>query len=290
MASCIIEKVLRLSGASKEVSAKNFYKKLRKNAIRHKKGDKGVPLFLGVKAEREIYCGMHYFVFVPRSVETDKSIMYIHGSGYMNGYRRIQAKFAAELAVRTHAKVYFPLYPKLPVSTVLPCFALLHNFYVFLGKKGEVFLIGDSSGAALALALAAEREEIRSVIAISPWVSLSVGEEGRRVKSDVTLSLSALDRAARLWAYDLPYENVKLSPINGNYMGKELLIFAGEKEIFCPDIRLFAERKSAEGCRLTYWEGEGQQHCYPLFPTPEGREARAKILSVLQERIYGEAQ
>ena len=216
--------------------------------------------------------------------------MYIHGSGYMNGYRHIQTKFAADLARQTHAKVYFPLYPKLPVSTVLPCFALLHNFYVFLRKKGEVYLLGDSSGGSLALALAAEREEIASVIAISPWVSLNVGEEGRRVKSDVTLSLPTLDRVARLWAYDLPYENVKLSPINGDYHGKDILLFAGEKEIFCPDLRRFAERVGASGGRILYVEGEGQQHCYPLFPTPEGRGARERIRCDLQQKIYGESR
>lgn len=286
-ASSIIEELFRLSGVSKEISAKKFYKKLRKNAIRYKKGERRCPNFFGVRVERSVYCGMPYFLFLPKEVESEKSVMYIHGSGYMNGYRRAQAKFAAEIAQNTHAKVYFPLYPKLPIATVLPCFALLNNFYAFLRKKGDVLLVGDSSGASLALALAAEREEIRSVIAISPWVSLSVGEDGRAVDTDVMLSLSALDRAARLWAYDLPYESPKLSPIFGDYAGKELLVFAGGYELFRSDIRRFCHEKSEQGAVVTYREGREQQHCYPLLPTPEGREARKEIFKRLQGCIYG---
>ena len=286
-ASKVVEGIFRLSGASKELPAKKFYKKLRRNAIRDKKGGKPLLFFNG-RVESEIYCGMRYFVFVPREVETGKSVLYIHGSSYMNRYRVAQLSFAAGIARNTHAKVYFPLYPKLPITTVLPCVALLNNFYVFLRKKGEVFLLGDSSGASLSLALAAERADITSVIAISPWLKLSLGEECRDIDTDVMLCPSTLQRVARLWAYDLPFENVKLSPYFGDYSGKELFLFAGEKELFRPDILSFCREKEKEGAKISYREGREQPHCYPLLPTPEGREARKEIYRKLQNELYGE--
>ncbi len=287
VSSKILERILRISGANKRVSERKFYKKLRQNAIRYKKGEKRLFFFSGVRVHREVYCGMPYYVFVPHSVETEKSIMYLHGSGFMNSFRRCQARFAADLAFNTHAKVYFPLYPKLPISTILPCFALLHNFYIFLLKKGDVLLCGDSSGAMLALALASERKEAGFVAAISPWVSLSVGEECRKIRTDAMLSVSVLDRVARLWAYDLAYDSPKLSPINGEYAGKRLLVFSGEKEIFRPDILRFVRETSEKGASVVYYEGAGQQHCYPLWPTPEGKEARRELYRNMQSLIYG---
>ena len=206
----------------------------------------------------------------------------------MNEPRSAQMAFAAELAQKTHALVYFPLYPKLPVSTALPCFALLNNYYLFLRKKSEVLLVGDSSGGALALSLAAARSEIGDVIAISPWVQLSLSEEGRAVMSDVMLSVESLDFAAKLWAEGLPFDDFRVSPIFGAFMGKRIYLTCGGYERFRPDIMRFRSVLSESGATVTYLEGAAQQHCYPLMPTPEGRAARNEIVRWLQKRLYGE--
>ena len=288
LSSRLIEGLLVLSGAAKGVSSECFYRKLRKAAIRADRGI-GVPPFLcGVRTEKGIYCGMPYFVFIPKVMETKKAIMYIHGSAYMNAPRTSQFLFAAGLAKKTHARVYFPLYPKLPYSTVLPCFALLNNYYAFLGKQGEIIPVGDSSGAAMALSLALMRSEILDVIAISPWVSLSICEEGRAMSCDVMLSVTLLDHVAELWAKGIPCKDVRLSPAQGIFKGKRLYLTCGDKERFRPDIIAFCREQARQGASITYLEGRGQQHCYPLMPTPEGRTARADIVRYLQKLIYGD--
>ena len=288
MSSRLIERLLLLSGAAKDLSPRRFYRKLRRNAIRYKRGERRRLLLCGVRAEKSVYCGMPYYVFIPKEVETNKSVLYIHGSAYMNEPRAAQIFFAAEIARKTHAKVYFPIYPKLPLSSVLPCFALLNNFFVFLRKIGRVLLIGDSSGGALALSLAATREEIGEVIAISPWVSLSLSEEARAISTDVMLSSELLDRVGALWAKDLPYEDVRLSPIQGKFKGKSLFLIYGERERFRPDILRFCKEQSDRGATVTCMEGKGGQHCYPLMPTPEGKSARKEIIHRLQRSLYGE--
>ena len=286
-ASHTFEVFFRLIGASKDLSDASFYKKLRRSAVAYRHPS-GAPRFLGVKTESGVYCGMRYYTFVPRHVDTDRSVIYLHGSGYMNAYRRVQSSFAAHLAVKNHCKVYFPLYPKLPCVVAISCFALLNNFVAFLQKKGEVLLVGDSSGGALALSLASERERIKTVIAISPWVSLCVSEEGRAISGDVMLSLSTLDKAAQLWRGELPFDSVKVSPISGNYAGKDLLIFGGGKEILLPDIRTFCHTAAEQGASITFYERKDQQHCYPLMPTPEGREAKEIICQKIRSWLYGE--
>ena len=288
VSSRLIECFLWLSGSAKDPTEKQFYRKMRKNAIRTKREEKKGPPVCGIMAQKSVYCGMPYYTLIPQEVETTKSILYLHGSAYMNGYRPAQLRFAVELAKQTHAKVYFPLYPKLPFSTFLSCFALLNNFFVFLRKKGEVFPMGDSSGGTLALALALTRSEVKEVIALSPWVSLSVGEEGRRVRSDFMISLGCLDRVASLWAEKISWQDPRLSPIQGTFSGKSLFITSGECERFRPDLLRFCKVQEERGATVTYIEGAKQQHCYPLLPTPEGREARQAITKRLQHALYGD--
>ena len=284
----IVECLLRLSGASKEVSEKTFYREMRENAVKERRAATRVPHCLGVRVEHAVYCGMNYFLFIPREMDTYNAIMYIHGSGYTNVYRRAQLRFAADLAKNLHAKVYFPLYPKLPVATARAAYALLRNFYAFLCKKGDVYLIGDSSGGALALSLASEHTSVRSVVAISPWVRLDVGEDGRKAEGDLLLSLSKLDYTAKLWRDDLDCDDVRVSPFFGHYEGRDILLIAGEKEIFRPDIVDFFRKHSANGAKVTYIEGRDGQHCYPLMPTREGRSARRAIYEKIGEYLYGE--
>ena len=287
-ASMIIEWLLCCSGASEEISEKAFYQWMRKNAIKNEKETKRLPLLHGVKVVHGVYCGMNYFVFTPREIDSTKTILYIHGSGYVCPHQRMHLRFAAALARNLHVKVYFPLYPKLPFATIRSCFALLNNYYAFLHKKGEVLLVGDSSGGALALSLAAEQPSIESIVAISPWVLLSIGEEGRRVESDKILSLSKLDYAARLWRDDVDEIDVRVSPFFGDYSHKNIMLFVGERERFRPDVYRFFREQSGLGSEITYIEGLGQQHCYPLMSTPEGKEARETIYRKLRGILYGD--
>ncbi len=286
ISSRLLEKAFVLTGAARPLSPKRFYKKLRKNAIAHKRGEKVKSCFLGVKTEVGVYCGMRYFVFSPREEESSDVVMYLHGSGYMNAHLAAQERFAANIAKNTHLKVYFPIYPKIPLCTAVSSYAVLNNFYSFLLKQADVILAGDSSGAALALALASERKEARLIVAISPWVDLALDERAEAMKEDVMLSPDTLRRAARLWRYDLPLTDVRISPLYGDFRGEKICLFAAEKEIFRPYIREFYEKISAQGADIFYVEGAGAQHDYPLFPTPEGREARAMIYDAISSAAY----
>ena len=165
-----IEFLFRIGGVAKPQNPRDFYKKLRKNAIEYKKGEKIPRRVSGVRVEKNVYCGMVYYTFIPKHVESAASVLYLHGSGYMNAHKRAQEIFAAETANRVHAKVYFPIYPKLPICTAVSCHAVLNNFYRFLEKKEKICLVGDSSGASLCLILSEGKAEADKIVAISPWL------------------------------------------------------------------------------------------------------------------------
>ena len=287
ISSRFIEAVFRVRGSSRPLSPKKFYRKLHKSAVTERKGERAKGCVFGVNRECGVYCGMHYLSFTPKQVDSSFLVMYLHGSGYVNPHHAFQERFAANIARNTHLRVFFPLYPKLPSATAIASLAVLNNFYSFLLKQGEVFLAGDSSGAALCLAIAAERKEARNVAAISPWLCLDLDERAETMREcDLVLPLDTLRRTAELWAKDLPFSSVKVSPIYGDYSGKTILLFAAEKELFCPYARDFYEQKRAEGTDVRYVEGRGQQHDYPMMPTPEGRAARALLYRMIWEAVY----
>jgi len=281
----ILEKVLEIRGASRPTTPKRFYKELRKNAIIYKRGEGRKACCLGVQVEEGVYCGMRYLVFIPKQVDATTSVLYLHGSGYMHPHQAVHERFAATIAKNTHLRVYFPLYPKLPVCTAVSSFAVLNNFCTFLLKKGGVIPVGDSSGASICLALASGRLELTTVVAISPWLDLRMGDEEEEMRSsDKMLCPNTLRYIARLWAYDLPYEDVRLSPIFGSFVDKRIWVFVGSKEILYPAACRF--RDHSQGAELTCIVGEGMQHDYPLTPTPEGRAARLRICDIISEAVY----
>jgi len=287
ISSKVIETVFRMRGAAQPISTEKFYRKLRKSAVAYRKGEKAKGCTHGVKRECGVYCGMRYLAFTPKQVDASSLVMYLHGSGYMNSHHAFQERFAASIAKNTHLRVFFPIYPKLPASTAVASIAVLNNFYSFLLKQGDVILAGDSSGAALCLSLAAERKEAHTVAAISPWLRLDLDERAEKMcATDVVLPFDTLRCTAKLWAKDLPFSAVKVSPMYGDFSGKNILLFAAEKELFCPYAREFYERKLAEGANVRYVEGKGQQHDYPLMPTPEGRAARSLLYQAIWEAVY----
>ena len=59
------------------------------------------------------------------------------------------------------------------------------------------------------------------------------------------------------------------------------LMFMGEWDILRFDARWFVEKALAAGVDISYEEREAALHVYPILPTPEGAQARAKILEFL---------
>ena len=133
-----IEILFRIAGVSKPLKPRAFYKKLRKNAITYKRGERVPRRVSGVRAEKSVYCGMVYYTFVPNHIDSASSVLYLYGSGYVNAHKRAQEKFAAEIAKNVHVKVFFPIYPKLPICAAVSAEAVLNNFYRFLQKQGAV--------------------------------------------------------------------------------------------------------------------------------------------------------
>ena len=76
-------------------------------------------------------------------------------------------------------------------------------------------------------------------------------------------------------------DDALVSPINGDVSElKNVTIFVGTRELFYPDDTLLYE-KLRNNYNVTLYVGQGQNHVYPVYPTPEGRIALQTIIDIV---------
>ncbi|MFE6864648.1 alpha/beta hydrolase fold domain-containing protein [Nocardia sp. NPDC057668] len=152
---------------------------------------------------------------------------------------------------------------------------------------GRTFVVGNSAGAGLGLAaaqtLAAEDgPRPAGLILISPWLdgSMSHPDLPGLEAVDPFHRAAGLAEIGRLYADGLSVRDPRVSPLFGPMTGlAPLTVFSGTRELFLTDARTLADRAEAAGIPIDYHEAPGLPHNYALFPTPEGRAARAVILA-----------
>ena len=72
------------------------------------------------------------------------------------------------------------------------------------------------------------------------------------------------------------------SPIYGDLSGlKKVTTFVGTREILLTDNALFHAKLLEAGGDSTLHVGEGLDHVYPMFPTPEGHRARRDLVRIV---------
>lgn len=291
----VIIKYLKALGINQEMSVKKFYKKLRKNAIIQWEGEQ-LSLFKSrlINMRLTKIGGMSYYILEPKEGECITDILYLHGSAYTNKHNFLQEKFAKEIVLENRARVYFPMYPKLPTATFEDAYLALETLYNNLTQDGKkIVIIGDSSGGGLAVGLAQlVKIPPKLVIAISPWLDVSMCNN--RIKKleeeDVILCVPRLREIAYLWSNGKDYTDPRLSPIHGEFPNNvPLWIFAGANEVLCPDCRLFAERCRQSDVKVYYKEYDGQPHDFALLPDSEGKNAREEIkkaINIYSEKLF----
>ena len=214
-------------------------------------------------------------------------ILYLHGGGYMFGPFPTEWAACHRLATATSCDFAVLVYPKAPehqapetVDVAMRSYSLLEERY----SADNIIFMGTSAGGGLALALLADlrdagRPTPRSVVLISPGVDMTLAEPVDHLEDrDVLLSAAHVRSAGRLYAGDLGPAHPHISPTNGELAGlPRVQVFAGTDEILFPSLMTFVGRAQAAGVDVESVVGDGQQHTWPLAPTPDGRAALSEI-------------
>jgi monoterpene epsilon-lactone hydrolase len=239
--------------------------------------------------------GFASYTLTRRGGTATRTVVYLHGGGFVGPIDPFQVRYAARLASALDARVVIPDYPLTPEHTWRDAHGPLVDLVERHLRAGEdVTLAGDSAGGGLALAVAMTVRDHGGpqpghLLLISPWVDLttSAPETEEVSQGDPWLFLGKMRAYAEWWAGsgdDLGRPEV--SPGLGDLAGlPPALMFFGTRDSLWPGGRLLASRAEEAGWPLTYVEEPGLLHVYPLLPLiPEARRAWRQTLAFLQQR------
>jgi acetyl esterase/lipase len=218
--------------------------------------------------------------------EPVRTVLYVHGGGFVSGLDRFHWRYAARLATGLGVRVVLPSYPLTPTHTwreTLPPLVELFEELAVAAARGVV-LMGDSAGGGLAVGVAqlvARRPgpQPTHLVAFAPWVDLNGRTPGTEeaARSDPWLTLSKLRLYGTWWGGGDPPDPAA-SPLGGDLSGlPPTLLMCGTRDLLLPQSRALAAGALAAGSPVTYVEEPGLLHVYPLLPVPEARRAWRQV-------------
>lgn len=243
-----------------------------------------------VTIEFQTRAGWPIYTLTPKSGSPRRTVVYLHGGGWVNEIQRQHWQLAAQIVDRARATVIVPIYPLVPFATAADVVPVVVELVAECGGH-DACLAGDSAGGQIAMSTALLLRDEHGVVApqtvlISPALDLSMSNPliAEVEPNDPWLRRDGIRVFADRWRGELPVDDPRVSPLAGDLAGLgPLTVFSGTRDILNPDARLLAEKAAAAGVAIDYHEQPDLVHVYPLTPTPEGRAARAIII----EKIGG---
>lgn len=224
---------------------------------------------------------------------TGRSVLYIHGGGYINHPAQEHWRFLNNLAAAAHVQITVPVYPLAPVHSHQEAHALILQLYRTMVQQegaGRVAIMGDSAGGGLACTLCEclpeGIDQPACLVLMSPWLDVSMENPDIPAYDQVDPMLSAygLVDIGKRWANGVDVHDPLVSPLYGT-VGKlrNVVLFAGTREVFYPDVVEFACKLEEAGVNVRLHIGTGLNHVYPLLPVPEARSALNAIVAALND-------
>ncbi len=223
-------------------------------------------------------------------------ILYLHGGAYTAGTLDYAMGFGGVLAHRTRCRTFcvaYRLAPEHPFPAALDDALTAYRYLLHAGYKPEnIAFVGESAGGGLifclALLLSQRGEPLpAALVAMSPWTDLTQTGASyvKNKRRDPTLNRRTLAESAIMYAQS-NLGNPLVSPAFGSFTDfPPSLLFVGGSEILLDDAHMLHQRLLAAGCESTLVIAPGLWHVYPLFNTPEARDAITRIDAFLSKRI-----
>jgi acetyl esterase/lipase len=246
-----------------------------------------------VVVREDLPAGFPSYTLTRRGTRPRRTVVYLHGGGFVAPIDPFQVRYAARLATELGARVVMPDYPLTPEHTWRDAHAPIVELVERLLREGDdVTIAGDSAGGGLALAVAlALRDrggpQPHHLLLVAPWVDLTIStpETHEVTKTDPWLFIGKMQAYAEWWAGspdDLARPEV--SPALADLSGlPRALMFFGTRDSLAPGGRLLTRRAEEAGWPLTSIEEPGLIHVYPVLPfIPEAGLAWKQTLEFLR--------
>ena len=222
-------------------------------------------------------------VFTFGDENAENTILYIHGGAYVNEINYQHLLYCFLLSRKLNAYVLAPVYPLAPSSKAKQTFEAITGLYKTLISKKDLTLMGDSAGGGFVHSFCQYLKTVDlpqpdRIITFSPWVDISMSNPPYDSENDPILGEIGLQEIGKSWAGDWDTQDYRVSPLFGDNAGlPDTLIFVGESEIFCKDVKKYVENLKKDGVDVKLVIGCGLFHIYPLFPIPEAISAFKEV-------------
>ncbi|ADM09347.1 Lipolytic enzyme [Parvularcula bermudensis HTCC2503] len=207
----------------------------------------------------------------------DKTILYLHGGGYVFCTPKTHRALTTRLAKQTGAKVFsvdYRLAPEHPYPAALEDALAAWDYLMGKGiDPKSVYVGGDSAGGGLTLALIIALKERGSAVPggaflYSPWADLSHGSESvvENEPTERMLTPAGARKAADMYRGSVDATDPKISPVFADFAGfPPLLVFVSTTEMLRDDGRRVASRAKEAGVPVELVSKEGLVHAWPLL-------------------------
>ncbi len=216
---------------------------------------------------------------IPKEERRQGVILYLHGGGYVYGDLKYAKGFASTLAVQCGMRtlcIGYRLAPENPYPAALE--DALESYLYLLDKgyaPGQIALCGESAGGGLCYSLCLKLKEQGfpqpgGIIAISPWVDLTVSGDSyqENAKVDPSLTEELVDFFAKQYAVDL--EDPFVSPLFADLAQlPPSLVFAAKEEILLSDSVRLQKKLLDQDCKCKLVVKQERWHAYVVYGLKE---------------------
>ena len=239
----------------------------------------------------------------PKLFSTARTVVYLHGGGYVAGSPKTHRELGARLALAAEARVLlvdYRLAPEHPFPAAHDDAVAAVRYLLARGvAPGRLVVAGDSAGGALALAaLIALRDAGDDLPAggalISPAVDATLSSRSMSANAAFDYLNPGL---AHSWLAhylgDTDPHDPRVSPTHADLTAlPPLLIQAGSAETLVDDAIALAEKGGAAGLQITLHVAPGMVHDFHLLAAllPQARAAIRSMAAFVREVTSGPAR
>lgn len=292
----LIHTVYKLSGAKKAFALPED-----KLLIAIKKANRGRGFFMPTdrKAhyEKIMVNGFPCLIVRASAKPAKRAILFFFGGGMVIGPDKGDAAVLRRLCYGTDSDVWFPIYPLCTEYCISESYSMAFECYrqmIALYGGGNVSTCGFSSGAALALGMAAHNNALgaplpqpRHIIAVAPGEVPWNDEERARMQAlnptDVAIDYAFMAKAEKFMRHgrdDVP--DYMLSPSRGDFTGVGSIHFYYSRDEVLygalPEFELACARANVP---YTVTARRGMTHCYCMLPYY--REAKEDFAGIIEQ-------
>lgn len=279
---------------------KNFILNDRKKSI-DKVPDKISKLF---EIDEFMESGYKSYRMIPKDGFNETYIVYLYGSSMFYNIDGEQWDFISKLALTTGCGLFVPMYPLAPENCCRETFKMLCKAYSDFAMGMDVkriILLGDSSGAGLALSLTllAWKEGLRKpdqLIMLSPLIDTEFFD--RDMEEIIS---NTIDRSGRVyfnqalkdfindyWVKDYAVKTDYTSPYYEDYtdLCDDVVLFSGISDMFNCYSRAFYNKAKAQGVNVRFFEFDDAFHDFLIYEKSETQKDAYRYLIDVIEKTY----